>query len=250
MESDKRKTPHSKLLSCLKGPTPQHTDRNYVCNFYSLGPVYGTCSKASYSNTHMDLTDIDVNTVNVSYFGDREVIFHPDDVAACVEVGRGNSGVVHVVTLLNGARYYVKTVSGGDPSYHRREIDINMYISRRAPAFVSQFLAGFIRETANLVYAVQIFQFLPGMNAADYLSQRPDQIHVVRRAAIYALRSIHATGVLHGDISLSNIFIALGSRGQISVRFIDFGGSCRGRSGYGYRINLQRLEHTFRRLAR
>lgn len=29
------------------------------------------------------------------------------------EVGRGNSGVVHVVTLLDGSQYYVKTVCGG-----------------------------------------------------------------------------------------------------------------------------------------
>jgi serine/threonine protein kinase len=205
----------------------------------------------------MDLTDAAAaNTVEVSYYGDRglaAMLLRADEVATRAEVGRGNSGVVHVVTLLDGTQYYVKTVCGGDPMYHRREIEINMYLTRHAASapFVSRFLAGIITDRGDQVCAVQIFQYLPGVNALEYLRVRPDHLHVVRRAAIYALRSIHAAGVLHGDISLANMFIAFGVRGQISVRFIDFGGAWRSYSSCdsGYRSNMQRLERTFARRA-
>ncbi len=192
-----------------------------------------------------------VNAVQISYYGDRGTVAmlqNPDEVAVCVEVGRGNSGVVHVVALLDGTQYYMKTALGGDPMYHRREIEINMYLTRHAAA-ASRFLAGFIKESVNEVCAVQIFAFLPGLNAADYLARSPEQLHVVRRAAIYALRTIHATGVLHGDISLSNMFIAFGACGQISVRFIDFGGAMRSSSSpvydCRYRNNMQQLDRVF-----
>ena len=202
----------------------------------------------------MDLTDAAAaNTVQVSYYGDRGLavsLLGSNEVAMRAEVGRGNSGVVHVVTLLDGTQYYVKTVYGGDPMYHRREIEINMYLTRHAAAapFVSRFLAGIIIERG--VCAFQIFQYLPGVNALEYLRVRPDHLNVVRRAAIYALRSIHdAAGVLHGGISLANMFIAFGVRGQISVRFIDFGGAWRSYSSRdsGYRTNMQRLERAFAR---
>jgi serine/threonine protein kinase len=205
----------------------------------------------------MDLTALafaasSANTVQISYYGDRGVaamLLRTDEVATRAEVGRGNSGVVHVVTLLDGSQYYVKTVSGGDPAYHRREIEINMYLTRHAAAapFVSRFLAGFIIERDGQTCATQVFQYLPGVNALEYLRRLPSQRNVVRRAAIHALRSIHEAGIQHGDVGLSNLFIAFGARGQISVRFIDFGGARRSYSESAHRNNLQRLERAIAR---
>lgn len=201
----------------------------------------------------MDITDGAVNTAHISYFGDRGLavkLLEANEVAMRVEVGRGNSGVVHVVALLDGAQYYMKTVIGGDLIDHRREIEINMYVTRHRESapFVSHFLAGVITDHNGQVCAVQIFQYLPGVNALEYLRLFPSHLNVVRRSAIYALRSIHKAGVIHGDISLTNIFVVFGVRGQISMRFIDFGGAVYSTSIYdcGYRLNIQQLERALR----
>jgi len=118
-----------------------------------------------------------------------------------------------------GKRFLLKAAasdSGKDISMLKREYELTLSLSHPGLAYV------FTYEASSPVGPCIVMEFVDGVTLQDFLSQKPSP---ARRKRVFGqlldiIEYIHRRGIVHNDLSLSNIMI---TRSDGSVKLIDFG---------------------------
>ncbi|MBS2023242.1 MAG: serine/threonine protein kinase, partial [Deltaproteobacteria bacterium] len=156
-------------------------------------------------------------------------------------LGEGGSGAVHLVRhqALSGARFALKVLRvqrAGAPEALAQE---GGYAARVSSAHVVKVI-GLGRLADGAPYLVMEYVDGPTLDAllADRELVRSEALSCGRQLCL-ALEAAHEHGLVHGDVSLRNLFATRGPDGRLHCQLGDFGLARRVRAGAGSTVSFE-----------